>query len=426
MKRSENHNRTMVFLENEWTNKTESEPARTPERAHRGYASPRTEAQERVPRVPSASAETEEPAEHGHHLHLPDGCVALVVMNCKGGSQAQNASNNGGVSPSEIFKDCMPAFRAELAIRKRTAVVFLVSEPNWAWTRQGRVPGTLSHLVPNPEKVDGVSSEGALPGGAAVVWDNLARAPKLLDRSPPPSMTETKHNALKSHFAFAELQLPIAGGATGPCHFLCYHGPHKGEKTASKAKKAGKMFKLAWDYATRAGVPMAVGGDFNLDFKNHDQARLVAAVPSGAVFDQVDYKLSERRRRAQKDKIDWLFLLAPPGCAHRLRPCTAVSVLDPAAPHRRVSQSVVHSEFFDHDAIFVCLELVNRRAEEAAVRIQALMAERPRRFHLYASRRAEQDHDSLTLELWLDGTTALVARLEHSDEDVRQVEVEMP
>ena len=342
-------------------------------------------------------------------LHLPDGCVALVVMNCGGGSvvmkgkggsdaqtksNAQNASNNGDVKPSKIFKDSMPAFRAKLAIEKRTAVVFLVSEPNWAWTEGG----TLSHLVPNPEKVDGESSEGGKEknGGAAVLWDNLARASKLLDRSPPPSMTSTKYNALISHFAFAELQLPIAGGATGPCHFLCYHGPHRGHDNASKAEWARHMFELAWEYAKRAGVPMAVGGDFNLDFEKHDNdpARLVAAVPIGAVFDQVDYKLSERR--AQKDKIDWLFLLAPPGCAHRLRPCTAVRVLDPAAPHRRAPQSVVHSEFFDHDAVFVGLELAKRwdlvpEKVRAAVRIQALMARRPRRFPMYDRRRAEQD-----------------------------------
>ena len=59
--------------ENERT--TESVSARdqansTPERARRGDASPRTE--EKVRRgIASASAETEEPAEPGHHLHLP-------------------------------------------------------------------------------------------------------------------------------------------------------------------------------------------------------------------------------------------------------------------------------------------------------------------------------------------------------------------
>ena len=71
-----------------------------------------------------------------------------------------------------------------------------------------------------------------------------------------------------------------------------------------------------------------------------------------------------------------------------------------------------------------------------------LMARRPRRFRMYDRRRAgllpsdagavthehdgALDHDSLILELWLDGTTTLVARLEHSDEDVRQAAVETP
>jgi hypothetical protein len=135
------------------------------------------------------------------------------------------------------------------------------------------------------------------------------------------------------------------------------------------------MFELAWELATRAGVPMAVGGDFNHDLK--PRPRLVVPVPDGAVFDEVDYVPSAHR--AQKNKIDWLFLLAPPGCKHRLRLCTKVEVLDPAAPHRRVSGKKVHPEFFDHDAICVGLALAVRwesgpKAEEAAkaaVRIQA-------------------------------------------------------
>ena len=70
-----------------------------------------------------------------------------------------------------------------------------------------------------------------------------------------------------------------------------------------------------------------------------------------------------------------------------------------------------------------------------------LMARRPRRFRMYDRLQegllpkwslvthehdGALDHDSLILELWLDGTTTLVARLEHSDEDVRQAAVETP
>ena len=61
-----------------------------------------------------------------------------------------------------------------------------------------------------------------------------------------------------------------------------------------------------------------------------------------------------------------------------------------------------------------------------------LEARRPRRFRMYDRLQkgllpkwslvthehdGALDHDSLILELWLDGTTTLVARLEHSDED---------
>jgi hypothetical protein len=66
----------------------------------------------------------------------------VVVMNCKGGSGAQTKSNNDGVKPSEVLKDIMRAFHDQLAIGPQTAVVFLVSEPNWS------LNGTLSCLIP--------------------------------------------------------------------------------------------------------------------------------------------------------------------------------------------------------------------------------------------------------------------------------------
>ena len=70
-----------------------------------------------------------------------------------------------------------------------------------------------------------------------------------------------------------------------------------------------------------------------------------------------------------------------------------------------------------------------------------LEARRPRRFRMYDRLQegllpkwslvthehdGALDHDSLILELWLDGTTALAAKLEHSDEDARQAAVEIP
>ena len=145
----------------------------------------------------------------------------------------------------------------------------------------------------------------------------------------------------------------------------------------SEKEKVGwarSLFELAWALATRAGAPIAVGGDFNLKPAGVKKAQLDKLVPSGAVFEEVKYDLSPRRAAANKEKIDWLFLLSPRGCTRRLevRPCTAARVIDPAEPHRRVAE--VHAEFFDHDAIIVDLALAVRWdvvKEQTTVRIQA-------------------------------------------------------
>ena len=123
---------------------------------------------------------------------------------------------------------------------------------------------------------------------------------------------------------------------------------------------ARSLFELAWALATRAGAPIAVGGDFNLGTSS-ERWRELAAVPSGAVFEEVEYVPS--LRRAHKEKIDWLFLLSPRGCTRSLevRPCTTARVIDPAEPHRRgAPEAEVHAEFFDHDAIVVDLALAVR------------------------------------------------------------------
>ena len=320
--------------------------------------------------------------------------VTLVVINCKGSDGGQLKRNNGGEKFSDVFGHAMRAFHAEVAIGPQTAVVFLVSESNGA--------GTLSHLIPERQGLN-VSSPGGKGGGAAVAWGSwqLGRASPDLDCSPPQSMygldpaqCSTRHNELRSHFAVAELQLPLppegspvaSGGAPGACLFLSYHGPYKdiGGGRMSKNDKVGwarDLFELAWALATRAGAPIAVGGDFNLSAADLEEAtppgtwRKLAAVPSGAVFEEVKYVPSPRR--ARKKKIDWLFLLSPRGCTRRLEllPCTAARVLDPAEPHRRgPPEAEVHAEFFDHDAIIVGLALAVRWdmvQAQAAVRIQA-------------------------------------------------------
>ena len=136
---------------------------------------------------------------------------------------------------------------------------------------------------------------------------------------------------------------------------------------------ARRLFELAWALATRAGAPIAVGGDFNLNVSSERWRELAESeMPSGAVFEEVEYAPSPRRA---KKKIDRLFLLSPRGCTYCLRPCTAVRVLDPAEPHRRgPPKVVVHAQFFDHDAIIVGLALAVRwdvvQALAAAVRIQ--------------------------------------------------------
>ena len=212
----------------------------------------------------------------------------------------------------------------------------------------------------------------------------------------------TRHNKLLNRLAVAELQLPLLpegspaapGGAPGACRkslFLCYHGPYK-NSDSHKVGCARDLFKLAWALATRAGAPIAVGGDFNLNAVGVCKAFFTQQVPSGAFFEVVKYDPSPRR--AHKEKIDWLFLLSPRGCTRHLRPCyprttlrvrivvkelgvhlrlspsACARVLDPAEPHRRGSpKAVVHAEFFDHDAVIVDLALAVRPDVVRAVSI---------------------------------------------------------
>ena len=295
--------------------------------------------------------------------------VTLVVINCMGSGGGQLKSKNGGMKLGEVFGHAMRAFHAEVAIGPETEVVFLVSEPNW---------NTLSHLIPEPRSASWVPSPGG-EGGAAVVWGSEQLGRAGIDCSPPvPTLTlrprhSSWYNALLSRVAVAELQLPLpapSGGAS-TCLFLCYHGPYKdiggGRMSVNdKVKWARSLFELAWALATRAGEPIAVGGDFNLSAAGVEAAQYV---PSGAIFEEVKYDPSPRK--AHKEKIDWLFLLSPRGCTLQLCPCTAVRVLDPAEPHRRVAE--VHAKFFDHDAIIVGLALAvrwNVVQAQAAVRIQ--------------------------------------------------------
>jgi hypothetical protein len=340
--------------------------------------------------------------------------VTLVVINCEGGSQdggCQNSINNDGAKRSDLFKRAIQAFHAEVDIGPQTAAVFLVSEP------KSNLKGTLELLIPGERGSASCELSDNQDKGkyhAAVVWGSkqLGRASPKVDCSSPrppsmyagldPAQCSTRHNELLSRLAVAELQLPLPpegspaapGGAPGACRkslFLCYHGPYK-NSDSHKVGCARDLFKLAWALATRAGAPIAVGGDFNLNAVGVCKAFFTQQVPSGAFFEVVKYDPSPRR--AHKEKIDWLFLLSPRGCTRHLRPCyprttlrvrivvkengvhhpqrpsACARVLDPAEPHRRgPPKAVVHAEFFDHDAIIVDLALAVRPDVVQAVSI---------------------------------------------------------
>ena len=344
--------------------------------------------------------------------------VTLVVINCEGGSQdggATKSINNDGAKKRDLFGRAIHAFVHDkvVAIKPETAAVFLVSEP------KSNLKGTLELLIPERGsascELSSDNPDKPKPKGkydAAVVWGSkqLGRASPKVDCSPPPSMyagldqaqRSTRHNELLSRLAVAELQLPLLpegspaapGGAPGACRkslFLCYHGPYI--KNSDKVGCARDLFELAWALATRAGAPIAVGGDFNLNAVGVCKAFFTQQVPSGAFFEVVKYDPSPRR--AHKEKIDWLFLLSPRGCTRHLRPCyprttlrvrivvkelgvhlrlrpwsACARVLDPAEPLRRgPPKAVVHAEFFDHDAIIVDLALAVRPDVVQAVSI---------------------------------------------------------
>ena len=180
-------------------------------------------------------------------------------------------------------------------------------------------------------------------------------------------------------------------------HFLLatWHGPHKDVLTSRLQclEKLCSLLKSTCDASGDYCLGCVLAGDFNLDFHQLELEKYVG-------FRRLDPDENVRPQSAgrwrngnRQHDVDHMLFYQPPG--------------------------------------------------------SPLMARRPRRFRMYDRRRAGQDrrragllpegagavehdvdgaldHDSLILELWLDGTTTLVARLEHSDEDSRQAAVETP
>ena len=457
--------RSMDFQENDRSS--------TPER--RGNASPRTEEKVRR-RVASASAETEEPAEPGHHLDIPFLHLLRLLQPHRAASSAANS-----LLQSLAAHLLCRAWRRTHEIRRKLieegklAVILVAnlgtggSKPS-ALVRQKHIHTTVNHagqratfLIANeygwgsnlgPGGSDDVESKlgltlttglptappPTLHGSPSSCWCYAAQeqvsGPETFPSKPGYESTKcqnfiaTRHSGAfllekmsKNFYEDAGLPAqaydgrfvcckakwvdkrhvdwPHAGAAAAaerqPSHLLLatWHGPHKDVLTSRLQclEKLCSLLKSTCDASADDCLGCVLAGDFNLDFHQLELEKYVG-------FRRLDPDENVRPQSAgrwrngnRQHDVDHMLFYQPPG--------------------------------------------------------SPLMARRPRRFRIYDRRRAGQDrrragllpegagavehdvdgaldHDSLILELWLDGTTTLVARLEHSDKDVRQAAVETP
>jgi len=111
------------------------------------------------------------------------------------------------------------------------------------------------------------------------------------------------------------------------------------------------LLLLARRLADRLGIPVVVGGDFNLD------ARKLNDAPAGAKL--VEYAVNPRRNH---NVVDWLYLVNATNGSMCLV-CDQCEAIDPAQPYRDEladEENVkLHSRWFDHDALLAVLRLVS-------------------------------------------------------------------
>jgi len=102
------------------------------------------------------------------------------------------------------------------------------------------------------------------------------------------------------------------------------------------------------------GIPVVLGGDFNLDARKH--AEKLDDATEGATL--VGYNVNQRRAH---NVVDWFYLINPCDGLTRLV-CDRCEAIDPAKPYRddfaAAEQFTLHEKFFDHDALLAVLRFV--------------------------------------------------------------------
>jgi len=475
----------------------------TPERARRGDASPRTE--EKVRRGKGA---TEEPAEPGHHLHLPflhllrhlrphlaassaayklrrfvaahllcrawkrtleirrdlvgEGKLAVILVANLG---TGGSLGMGGSRPTAEVRQKHIHTTVHHAGQRATFLIAneygwgSISGPGGKPEVQRKLGLTLTTSLPTApppplhggpsscwcyaaqEQVLGPATSSSIPGTESTNCQNfiatrhsgaflLERMPSTFYNDLPPQAYDGRFVCCKARWVVNRHVGAAAAAERQPSkqHFLLatWHGPHKDnvERCQLCLKELCKRLRDTCD-ASADCLGCVLAGDFNLDLHQLELADYVGFLrldPDENVRRDVTERPHPTRLRMQANAQEW----------------SEQKVVQWAGRWRNGNhqRDVDHMLFYQPEG-------------------SPLMARRPRRFRMYDRQRAgllprrracadaghcscsqealppdqacagavthehdgALDHDGLILELWLDGTTTLVASLEHSDED---------
>ena len=385
-------------------NKKQAEPARTvtPTRAGAGAGGVDPRPSPELPDTPGNSRETavvtpiqtDSPAQTQSDSPAPpsqsgdSAKFVLAVINTKDSDAARTQGGQGppkspGITQKAglLFQQVMTSFRRHTINAPGFGSVpaaWLVSEVAFALKKgfmsalsQEAPYAARSKREPQHDKPDAaVIWGGAYAKGAEALTLELLSddrgtgeryvqvAGKSLRVDTQKSFKAGQYEEMLSRVAAARLTL----SPVGQCLLLSYHGPHiirgpdsEEQKFRRKCRYLRWLLLLARGLAELLGIPVVVGGDFNLDASDSEVRKRLGKATKDAEL--VRYAVNERRAH---NVVDWLYLINPRNGRTRLV-CEECVAVDPAQPYREklaAERVTLHPNWFDHDALLAVLRLI--------------------------------------------------------------------
>ena len=304
----------------------------------------------------------------------------VAVINTKGGtaedgSNVRTPSNNPGITQTAapLFQSVMTCLKLRI---KETCgsvpAVWCVTEVPWVPSKGNM--SVLSQCAPDAAR-SGKGVEKNLE--AAVIWgakhaDGAEALTLVLDKQDGAyhidvqtggesvltvpvqdlNLNVDQYRDMLTHVAAARLYLPVAGGVKQRCLCLSYHSPDK-IKTEEKCMFLRWLLLLARSLVSDfLGIPVVLGGDFNLDVSNLEVTMSLGDATEGATL--VEYNVNQRRAH---NVVDWLYLINPQDGPRLV--CERCVAIDPAQPYRKGLAAeecfTLDPKWFDHDVLLAVL-----------------------------------------------------------------------